>query len=81
MLGRLGMTVDECLGEYERLAHRVFKHPRVFQVRRPPPLIFPRPKYNKKRLEGIIKEIVHKYDLSGLRNAKFPQRNGYACRT
>ena len=81
MLGRLGMTVDQCLEEYENLADRVFKHARVFQVRRLPPLFFPRSKYNKQHLEDIIKEVATKYDTSRSEEVMFPQSNGYTCRT
>ena len=81
MLGRLGMTIDECLEAFERLAHCVFRHPRMFHVRRFPPFLFPRPKYNEKLLEGIIKEIVCRYELNGHKDSKFPQQNVFGCRT
>lgn len=34
MLGRLSMTVDECIQAYENLADRVFGHPRHFHIRK-----------------------------------------------
>ena len=78
MLGRLGMTVDECLDKYENLAHRVFKHPRTIHIRR---LLWPRSKYDATLLEGIIKGIVSEYEPSGLTESNYPQKYAHMCRT
>ena len=53
MLGRLHMTVEECLEVYENLADHVFGHPRHLHIRRPPWI--PRDKYDHSRLEEVIK--------------------------
>ncbi len=76
MLGRLSMTVDECLETYEALAGRVFGHPRRFHLRK---CLWPKDKYNYKKLEQVIKDIVRERDSSA--NANFPQQNEDMCRT
>ncbi|KAL9118353.1 MAG: hypothetical protein Q9187_005102 [Circinaria calcarea] len=79
MLGRLRMTVDECLEVYEHLADRVFAHPRRFYIRKPPWI--PRDKYDHRPLEDIIKEVVRKFEPDGLANSNFTQANTDMCRT
>ena len=79
MLGRLLMTVDECIAAYETLADGVFGHPRRFHIRRPPWI--PRNKYNHRDLENIIKGIVEKNDHSGNPSALFRQPLPEMCRT
>ena len=79
MLGRLHMTVDECLEAYENLANYVFGHPRHWHIRRPP--FVPRDKYDHKRLEKIFKEIVKERNPNGLNSTEFRQPNEDMCRT
>lgn len=76
MLGRLHMTVDECLEAYEDLAGKVFGHPRRLHVRNS---LWPKDKYNGKVLESVIEDIVKQRE--GSRSATFPQSNEDMCRT
>jgi len=73
------MTVDECLQAYEGLADGVFGHPRRFHIRKPPWI--PRDKYNHKRLERVIKEIVRQRHPLGHVSTMFRQPNEDMCRT
>ncbi|KAL9137349.1 MAG: hypothetical protein Q9175_001449 [Cornicularia normoerica] len=79
MLGRLHMTVDECLEAYENLADHVFGHPRHLHIRKPPWI--PRDKYDHRRLEKIIKDIVKQRSPAGHNSTEFRQPNEYMCRT
>ena len=79
MLGRLSMTVDECLEAYKDLSDKVFGHPRHFHIRRPPWI--PREKYKASRLEGVIKEIVKRRDPQGHSSTLFFQPHEDMCRT
>lgn len=76
MLGRLSMTVDECLKAYKSLAGRVFGHPRLLHMRNS---LWPKDKYNGKILESVIEDIVKQRE--GSSSAAFPQRNEDMCRT
>ena len=78
MLGRLHMTVDECLDAYENLAGRVFGHPRHLHIRKPPWI--PRDKYDHRRLEKIIKDIVKERSPTGHNSTEFRQPNEDTCR-
>lgn len=56
MLGRLGMTVDECIQAYRQVAQQAFTPKRI--------AIFPaRPKgaFSAQALEDAIKQIVREY--------------------
>ena len=79
MLGRLHMTVDECLEAYESMADYVFGHPRRLHIRKPPWI--PRDKYDPRRLEIIIKEIVKERSPTGHSSTEFRQSNEHMCRT
>lgn len=76
MLGRLAMTVDECLEAYETLAGRVFGHPRLLHIKNS---LWPKDKYDGKVLEGVIEDIVRQRE--GSSSTAFPQRNEDMCRT
>ena len=81
MLGRLRMTVDECIADYERLGGEVFGHSRWFHLRSP--LLFPRDKYNHKTLERVVQEVVKRRSP---KIPKFPGGQNFAfdearCRT
>ncbi|MCJ1456642.1 hypothetical protein MMC28_007004 [Mycoblastus sanguinarius] len=56
MLGRLRMSIDECISEYETLGAKVFGHSRLLHLRSP--LFWPRDKYNHLNLEKVVKELV-----------------------
>lgn len=56
MLGRLRMSIDDCISDYEKLGGKVFGHSRWFHVRSP--LWWPRDKYNHEKLENVVKEVV-----------------------
>lgn len=79
MLGRLGMTVEECLKAYETLTDGIFGHARRWHVRSL--LWMPRDKYNYKLLEKAIKQIVKEFDCSRDSEARFPQSCADMCRT
>ena len=76
MIGRLSMTVDECLETYRDLAGEVFGHPRLLHFRNS---LWPKDKYDSKNLESIIERVVEQREGSG--SAIFPQRNENMCRT
>ena len=56
LLGRLRLTVKEALRIYEDLAGEVFGKQRWFSIRSP--LLWPRGKYNHRKLECAIKGVV-----------------------
>ena len=56
MLGRLRMCVDDCIAEYETLGGAVFGKPRWCHLRSA--LWLPREKYNYKKLEAVIQDLV-----------------------
>ena len=80
MLGRLSMTVEECLEAYEQLANTVFGHPRRFHIRKPP-FIPPRSKFDSERLKKVIKDIVKQRDPHGHPTTSFEQPHWEMCRT
>ena len=57
MLGRLRMSIDDCIAEYETLGLKVFAHPRWFHLRSP--LFWPRDKYDHRSLEKAIKDVIN----------------------
>lgn len=79
MLGRLGMTVGQCLREYEHLGEKVFGSPHYFHVRSFPFVLW-RPKYSSKPLEEVIKRVVEKHDPKG-EDAQYLQDNQDMCKT
>lgn len=56
MLGRLRMSIDDCIAEYETLGPKVFAQSRWFHLRTP--LFWPRDKYDHRSLEKAIREVV-----------------------
>lgn len=56
MLGRLRMSIDDCIAEYETLGPKVFAHSRWFHFRSP--LFWPRDKYDHRSLEKAIREVI-----------------------
>ena len=74
------MTVDECLEAYEKLADHVFGHPRYLHIRHLP-WYPPRDKYDHRRLEDVIKEIVRERSPTGSSNTLFCQPKEDMCRT
>ncbi len=76
MLGRLSMTVDECLETYKNFAGEVFGHPRLLHIRNS---LWPKDKYNGTNLENIIEKVVKQRE--GSRSASFLQKNENTCRT
>ena len=73
------MNVDECLEAYENLADHVFGHPRHLHIRGPPWI--PRDKYDHRRLEKIIKDIVKERSPTGYGSTGFRQPCEDMCRT
>jgi hypothetical protein len=64
MLGRLKMSVDECLEAYQTLGDSIFGHPRWRHIRqfKIPFLWWPRSKYNKQKFEDVIQGFVNRYE-------------------
>jgi hypothetical protein len=56
MLGRLRMSVDDCITEYHTLTGDIFDHPRWASVRGP--LFWPRDKYDGKRIQNAVENVV-----------------------
>ncbi|RAL64837.1 hypothetical protein DID88_001433 [Monilinia fructigena] len=61
MLSRLRMNIDDCIQEYENLGKEVFGYPRHFSIRGPIP--FNREKYDHRKLEKVIKDVVERRHL------------------
>ena len=60
MLGRLDMSVEDCLRAYKRLGHEIFGKPRIRHVGQKIPFLWhPRSKYNHKKFEELIKSFVN----------------------
>ncbi|MCJ1349383.1 hypothetical protein MMC31_007623 [Peltigera leucophlebia] len=56
MLGRLRMSIDDCITEYETLGPKVFAHPRPFHLRTL--RFWPCDKYDHRSLEKAIREVI-----------------------
>ena len=56
MLGRLRMTIDDCISEYEMLGEKVFGHSRWFHLRSP--LFWPRDKYSHRVFQDVVRDVV-----------------------
>ncbi|RDW86016.1 hypothetical protein BP5796_04341 [Coleophoma crateriformis] len=61
MLGRLHLTVEECIHEYDTFAHKIFARPRRGHVRSL--LWLPRSKFDCRELKKFIQDVIkhHKY--------------------
>jgi hypothetical protein len=64
MLGRLRMSVDECLADYSELARKVFGKPRWASYRFSPFFWFCS-KYSGDRLRDVVKEVVDRHLCEG----------------
>ena len=73
------MSVEECIESYEVLIDRIFAHPRLLHIRKPPWL--PRDKFDHLPLEEVIKEIVKERSKWHKKNTLFRQPNEDTCRT
>ena len=63
MLGRFRMTAKDCLDEYKALGGEVFGRPRhLTQLNT---FVIRRPKYDTKRLEGIIQQVCKRRNEKG----------------
>ena len=60
MLGRLRMSIDDCIEEYETLGGKVFGRSRWFHLRSIPPFWLPREKYNHETLESVIQSLIER---------------------
>lgn len=58
MLGRLRMTVDQCIEAYQRLASKIFKAGALSQI---DSIANCGARYSGSALEGAIKEVVEQY--------------------
>jgi len=80
MLGRLAMSVDECIEAFESLSANIFGHPRWLHAKNTA-YILPIWKHNPERLEYAIKKIVERYDHLGPFRGALKQPNEDMCRT
>jgi hypothetical protein len=55
MLGRFRMTAYDCLHEYKKMGHRIFRNPRLISQ---PNIGVSRPKYRTKDLEAALEEVT-----------------------
>jgi hypothetical protein len=66
MLSRLRMNIDDCIAEYTGLGNRIFGNQlrllhtqrRLFSLRGP--ILWNREKYDHKKLENAVQEVVNK---------------------
>jgi hypothetical protein len=56
MLGRLRMSVDDCMLEYEKLSDDIFGHPRWASVKGPIPWL--RDKYNGETIQKAVEDVI-----------------------
>src|ERR1700760_999716 len=56
MLGRLRMSVNDCIAEYKALCETVFGHRRLASIKGPFP--WPRDKYDDRALQKAIDDVV-----------------------
>ena len=80
MLGRLSMTVDECLEGYGIPSERIFGHARWFHCRS---ISFfnPGDKYDPKNLEKVICGVIRQRDPDERSSTELKQLNEDMCRT
>jgi hypothetical protein len=71
MLGRLRMTVDDCIKEYETLGDKIFGESRWFSIRGPLPAL--REKYNCDKFKKVVQEVVkrRKANSAGVQEEPF----------
>lgn len=62
MLGRLRMSVHDCLNEYRKFAESMFGNPRFASTRSP--LYWPQPKYDHHPFESQFESLLRRYDKS-----------------
>ena len=78
MLGRLRMTVPDCIAEYKFLSQEVFGKPRIFFTLRFG--IGSRCKYKASKMEKILKDLTQRRNEKPGRNASgritFPSGKG-----
>ncbi|TLD38810.1 FabD/lysophospholipase-like protein [Venturia nashicola] len=56
MLGRLRMSVEDCMREYEKLSDDIFGHPRLASVKGPVPWL--RDKYNGETIQKAVEDVI-----------------------
>jgi len=80
MLSRLRMTIDDCIDEYANMGERIFGNPRTFSLRGPIP--WTREKYDEKKLEAVIKDVVKRrhWNVDRVEDSMYPSTPD-RCRT
>lgn len=58
MLGRLRMSVDDCMREYEKLSDDIFGHPRWASVKGPIPWL--RDKYDGETIQKAVEDVINR---------------------
>lgn len=79
MLGRLRMSIDDCIAEYETLGPKVFAHPRWFHLRSP--FFWPRDKYDHRSLEKAIRDVIDRRSCNVAGGDKSFASDENRCRT
>ena len=77
MLGRLRMTVNECMEAYVTLLDEVWSHPRKIYFLKLRQTFLSREKYEPKRMSDSLKKTVAGAKLGTM----YPQSNEGICRT
>lgn len=62
ILGRLQMTVEECIESFKAYSNDVFTHARFVHTLQFPFLFLDRPKYGDKSVRKAIENVVQKYE-------------------
>jgi len=90
MLGRLKLTVDQCLEEYKIIGEAIFAHPRKVHVKNK---LWLCSKFDWRNVERAMTQVVRKYALNGANQndlgqgpwQKFkdevPQDGDHCCKT
>ncbi|KAL2043573.1 hypothetical protein N7G274_003880 [Stereocaulon virgatum] len=79
MLGRLRMSIYECLEAFTNLVNEVWSKPRIMNIRSP--FLFPQAKYSSKILHQQLEHMVSKVSGSRIYDEIFRQPNQDMCRT
>lgn len=62
MLGRLQMTVDECIESFKAYGEDVFTRARLIHTLQLPFLFLNRPKYGEKSIRRAIEKVVQRHE-------------------
>jgi hypothetical protein len=80
MLGRLRMTVDDCIQEYEQLSGGIFGHAHLFHQTFLPTAWMKRPKYDTAVLESVIRGVTTRRGEVSTDNRRTLKTESQLCR-